>query len=98
MEKLILLALVIGAVFTHPMEDSAWREFKLQFGKFYKDSNVEVARYAIWKQKLREIVEHNSNSKHFFKKGLNHFSDLVSLIKSYSFLRSITFSTETNRK
>ena len=79
MEKLILLALLIGTACTLPMEDAAWREYKLQFGKFYKDPNAEVARYAIWKQKLREIVEHNGNSKHTYKKGLNHFSDLVRL-------------------
>jgi len=77
MKKLILLALVIGVACTLPMEDPAWREFKLQFGKFYKDPNAEVARYAIWKQKLKEIAEHNSNSKHTYKKGLNHFSDLT---------------------
>jgi len=77
MEKLIILALVIGVACTLPMEDKAWREYKLQFGKFYKEPNAEVARYAIWKQKLREIVEHNSNSKHTYKKGLNHFSDLT---------------------
>lgn len=59
------------------MEDAAFREYKLQFGKFYKDKSTELARYAVWKQHLKDIEEHNSNPSHSFKKGLNHFSDLT---------------------
>ena len=78
--KLFVMALMvtIGAVFASiPMEDAAWREFKLQFGKFYKTEGEELARYAIWRQRVNEMHEHNADSKNSYQKGLNHFSDLV---------------------
>ena len=83
--KLCVLALfIVGAVsaLTMPMEDPAWREFKLQFGKFYKTKSEELARYAIWRQHVKAIGEHNSNSKKSFHKGLNQFSDLVCCYRS----------------
>lgn len=63
---------------TKPMDDPLWREYKLKFGKFYKTEEEEAKRYLIWKEHLADIQTHNSNSAHTYKKGLNHFHDLVS--------------------
>ena len=61
-----------------PMDDPLWKEFKLKFGKFYNDEQREAAHYMVWKQHMKDIIEHNSNDQNTFKKGINHFSDLVS--------------------
>ena len=74
----LFLSLAIGLAVSLPMEDEAWREYKLKFGKFYEDRNEEAARYAVWKHHLNDVLQHNSNPKNTFAKGLNHFSDLVS--------------------
>lgn len=62
----------------NPMDDALWREYKLQFGKFYKTKEEESKRYLIWKQHLENVQTHNANPIHSYKKGLNHFHDLVS--------------------
>jgi len=80
MNLLLFLTLTIGLSFSFPMEDEAWREYKLKFGKFYKNRNEEAARYAVWKHHLNDVIQHNSNSENTFTKGLNHFSDLVGIL------------------
>lgn len=83
MNKLCIIALLftIGAVFaSKPMDDAAWREFKLHFGKFYKTEGEEETRYGIWRQRVQEVQQHNADKKNKFQKGLNHFSDLVCMI------------------
>lgn len=79
MQTFLLLALVICAVSAHikPMEDPLWREYKLKFGKFYKTTGEESARYLVWKQYLEDIQTHNKNPLNKFKKGINHFHDLT---------------------
>lgn len=58
-----------------PMDDPAWREYKLKFGKFYA-IDEDAGRYQVWKQHLKEILEHNAKST-TFKKGVNNFTDMT---------------------
>jgi len=57
------------------MDDAAWREYKLKFGKFYAEEE-ESARYQVWRQHVKEINQHNAQSKSF-KKGVNNFTDMT---------------------
>lgn len=71
----IILCLCLASVFTFPMDDAAWREYKLKFGKFYA-AEEESARYQVWRQHVKEINQHNAQSKSF-KKGVNNFTDMT---------------------
>lgn len=87
---IFVVALAIIASCENPNEDPLWREFKLKFGKFYPKKHEESGRYFIWKQHLKEILEHNNNADNKFKKGINQYSDLVSkfqLAINYSWLK-----------
>lgn len=74
---IFVVALAIIASCENPNEDPLWREFKLKFGKFYPKKHEESGRYFIWKQHLKEILEHNNNADNKFKKGINQYSDLT---------------------
>ena len=81
--KVLIFLLPLVASMSLPLEhdfskDEAWIEWKLTHGKFYKDHKEESVRRAIWGMNLQEIIRHNAEGKHSYKKGLNHFSDLVS--------------------
>ena len=81
--KVLIFLLPLVASMSLPLEhdfskDEAWIEWKLTHGKFYKDHKEESVRRAIWGINLQEILRHNAEGKHSYKKGLNHFSDLVS--------------------
>lgn len=58
--------------------DPLWIEFKLKFGSFYNTETEEAKRYTIFQENLKDINKHNNNPAHKYKKGINHFSDLVS--------------------
>lgn len=58
--------------------DPLWIEFKLKFGRFYNTETEEAKRYTIFQENLKDINKHNNNPAHKYKKGINHFSDLVS--------------------
>ena len=60
--------------------DPLWIEFKLKFGRFYNSETEEAKRYAIFQEHLKDINKHNNNPAHKYKKGINHFSDLVSFL------------------
>jgi len=75
---MLALLFTIGAVMaSKPMDDEAWREFKLHFGKFYKTEGEEITRYGIWRQHVQDVQQHNADKKNKYQKGLNHFSDLT---------------------
>ena len=71
----LLLFTFLSLSFGMPMDDDAWREYKLKFGKFYKDDE-EAGRYQIWRQQLKEILIHNEKST-TYKQGINNFTDMV---------------------
>lgn len=62
---------------SNPNSDPLWIEFKLKFGKFYKNDNEEVMRYEIWQEKLKEINMHNNDPTCKYKKGINNFTDMT---------------------
>ena len=81
--KILLALLPFAAAMYVPAEndiltDKAWVEWKLTHRKFYKDSKEESIRQTIWKMHLQEVLQHNADGKHSYRKGMNHFSDLVS--------------------
>ena len=85
--KILLMLIPLAAAMYVPAEhdilrDNAWIEWKFAHGKFYKDNKEESIRRAIWNMHLDEVLQHNAAGKHSYKKGLNHFSDLVSNILS----------------
>ena len=91
--KLLILATIVACAAAHiiePMQDELWREYKLKFGKFYKTREEELKRYLIFKGHLNDIQVHNGNPTHKFKKGINHFHDLV---RKQHFLNFETFSS-----
>ena len=59
------------------LRENAWIEWKLTHRKFYKDNKEESIRRAIWNMHFEEVLKHNTGGEHSYKKGLNHFSDLV---------------------
>ena len=82
--KILLALLPLAAAMYVPAEndiltDKAWVEWKLAHRKFYKDSKEESIRQTIWKMHLDEVLRHNADGKHSYRKGMNHFSDLVRL-------------------
>jgi len=83
--KVLLLLLPLVAAMSVPqrhqpdfLQDDAWLEWKMTHKKFYKDEKEESVRRMIWGMNLQDVIQHNSNGKHKYKKGLNHFSDLTS--------------------
>jgi len=82
--KILLALLPLAAAMYVPAEndiltDKAWVEWKLAHRKFYKDSKEESIRQTIWKMHLDEVLRHNADGKHSYRKGMNHFSDLTSV-------------------
>ncbi|XP_065057726.1 procathepsin L-like isoform X2 [Rhopilema esculentum] len=80
--KLILFLIPLVAGMYVPsehdiMKDAAWIEWKLKHGKFYKETKEESVRRAVWGMNLQDILRHNAEGGHSYKKGLNHLSDLT---------------------
>lgn len=71
----LLLILCATIAYSLPIDDPAWREYKLKFGKFYR-AEEEADRYQVWMQHVKEINEHNAKS-YTFKKGANNFTDMT---------------------
>ena len=80
---LLLLLLVLAKASndeddSHPnvMVDADYHAWKQEHGISY-DEAEDRYRLFLYKQKQREIEEHNSNSAHTWKKGHNQFSALT---------------------
>jgi cathepsin L len=73
---LLLLPFAIGTVI-HPMNDARWRDFKVQFGKFYKTETEELDRYTMWRDNIKHILEHNTDTSKSFILGVNNFTDMT---------------------
>ncbi|XP_020631218.1 cathepsin L1-like [Orbicella faveolata] len=75
-----------------------WQAWKTFHGKQYETDTEEEARYAIWRDNLRKIQQHNSEG-HSYTLAMNQFGDLT--VDEYRFfflgLRA-HFSNETERE
>lgn len=58
--------------------DQSWMLWKMAHGKSYEDLGSEQVRYAIWKDNLRKIENHNNAGSHSYTLKINHFGDLTS--------------------
>jgi len=76
---LFLIVLITPVLTSHirPMSDARWREFKLQFGKFYDNEADEIERYMVWRDNLKNFLEHNKDESKTFRLGINNFTDLT---------------------
>lgn len=71
----VSVSLSLGRVLEGPMADPEWRDYKLKFGKFYSRTE-EVSRYQVWKEHVKEIIEHNKHTTTYYK-GVNNFTDMT---------------------
>jgi len=82
-----LFPLLLGAVFSMEVvvrphddenmhKDGGWQVWKTGHNKKYGDEGEEKVRYAIWKDNLQRIVEHNKKSTSVFL-AMNKFGDLT---------------------
>lgn len=96
MKGFLAFCLCLVVVSGHFVEyEEQWLAWKSFHGKQYKTQTEEDARYAIWRDNLRKIQEHNSED-HSYTLAMNQFGDLT--VYEYRFfflgLRS-HFSNET---
>lgn len=75
-----------------------WRAWKTFHGKQYETDTQEEARYAIWRDNLRKIQQHNSEG-HSYTLAMNQFGDLTVDEYRFFFLGvRAHFSNETERE
>lgn len=55
----------------------SFEDFKIEFGRVYKDEAEEQMRKQLFETKLRQIHKHNSDKTKSWKQGVNQFSDLT---------------------
>jgi len=80
MKVLIVACLVVVAVSALGEPEASFQAFKLKHGKTYKNQVEETQRYAIFKNNLRSIEEHNllyAQGLSSYKKGINQFTDMT---------------------
>jgi len=71
-----MLALLLCALVCSSMGDEAWETFKAEHGKVYTEDE-EAIRYAVWKENVDDIEEHNSQNGETFVQGTNEYSDMT---------------------
>lgn len=102
MKIFLILALFVVAAYGHFLkfeEDQAeWLAWKSFHDKKYDTQTEEDARYAIWRDNLKKIQQHNSED-HSYTLAMNQFSDLTIHEYRYFFLGLRShFSNETKRE
>ncbi len=56
-----------------------WSLWKTEHGREYRSSEEELRRFAVWRDNLAFIEEHNRRKKMMgYTLGMNHFGDIVS--------------------
>lgn len=72
-----LAAVVLGAPTTPTELDSyTFQQYLVEFGKSYPAHEL-AQREALWGLALKQVMVHNSNQDHTWKKSLNKFSDMT---------------------
>lgn len=74
---LLLLVPCVLASVIKPMDDARWRDYKVQFGKFYQSASEEVERYTIWRENIKNHMDHNTDNSKSFLLGANNFTDMT---------------------
>jgi len=79
----LVLALLVCACSADPLEQFA--QFKAKHGKVYTSAKEEGTRFAIFKDNLRKIEEHNQ-AGHSWQLGVTQFADLTKeeFVKTYA--------------
>jgi len=75
----ITLTLLLGSCFLYlaaPVDDQAWKDYKLEYGKVYSKGE-DAARYKTWKKKAAEIELHNADYTNTYTQELNEFADMT---------------------
>jgi len=57
------------------LDDQAWQDYKLQFGKVYTEEE-DAIRYETWRKTVEEIEMHNSEYSKTYTQGVNQFTDM----------------------
>jgi len=79
----LVLALLVCACSADPLQQFA--QFKAEHGKVYTSAKEEGTRFAIFKDNLRKIEEHNQ-AGHSWQLGVTQFADLTKeeFVKTYA--------------
>jgi len=92
----IILACCLGlALATGTDYAKQFAEFKQEFGKEYATAEEELERFHIFKEKAREVEEHNRQNLPYTK-GINFFSDLTEEEFKSTYLGLKRFPTSTS--
>lgn len=81
MNKLILIACILGAVMCLPpkwnkLEGYTFDQYIIDFHRDYvKDSEIYNQRKAVFEKNLAEIIAFNNDETHSYKKGVNRNTD-----------------------
>ena len=75
----LVLALLVCACSADPLQQFA--QFKAEHGKVYTSAKEEGTRFAIFKDNLRKIEEHNQ-AGHSWQLGVTQFADLTKYVDS----------------
>jgi hypothetical protein len=79
--KIAALILFLVAINCRPLHnelnDYTFEQYVTDFGKQYASHTETLNRKAIFEQNLKEILTHNSNPSHSWKKGVNEHADLT---------------------
>jgi len=92
----LCLSVASCAVLKFDEYQQQWQAWKTFYGKQYKTDTEEGARYAIWRDNLKKIQQHNSEAGHSYTLAMNQFGDLTVDEYRYFFLGLRShFSNET---
>jgi len=67
-------------------------DFQERFSKKYDDSHEVQDRFTIFRDNVRNIVEHNLKANETFTMGINQFTDLTAVEFKQQFARGVTLS------
>ncbi|KAL9976060.1 hypothetical protein ACROYT_G013303 [Oculina patagonica] len=72
----LCLSVASGAVLKFDEYQEQWQAWKTFHAKKYETDTEEAARYAIWRDNLRKVQQHNSEG-HSYTLAMNKFGDLT---------------------
>ena len=76
----LVLVLLVSACSADLLEQ--FTKFKADHGKIYNSAKEEGTRFAIFKDNLRKIEEHNQ-AGHSWQLGITQFADLTKYVNLY---------------
>ena len=74
---LLILSLALDAKRTNDEVKAMYESWLIKYGKSYNSLGERERRFEIFKETLRFIDEHNADTSHSYKLGLNQFADLT---------------------